>query len=182
MTNVASCLGFWYAIRVKLRTVFCVSTVSELMHKYNSDFFCTFPYAVSDLPILSNLHLNWYISCSELFNPDEWYLYERYVKFYNTKNIKTTGQESSSSVSRATGCGLDCWGSIPNRASFISSTAYRLTLGPTQTPIQCVQGSVYPGGGQAAGPEAGHLKLVPRSRMVELYLHSPIYLISIMPN
>jgi hypothetical protein len=48
---------------------------------------------------------------------------------------------------------------------FLFSTASRPVLGPTQSPIQLVP-----------GVSTTYLHLVLRSRMVELYLHSPISL------
>jgi hypothetical protein len=51
------------------------------------------------------------------------------------------------------------------------STESRPTLGPTQPHIQYVPGALFP-----AVNLITHLHLVSRLRMVELYLHYPIYL------
>jgi hypothetical protein len=53
--------------------------------------------------------------------------------------------------------------------SFLYSTASKLTLGPTQLHIQWVPGFLSPGVKLTT-----HLHLLPRSRIVELYLHSAI--------
>jgi hypothetical protein len=49
----------------------------------------------------------------------------------------------------------------------------RPTVGPTQPPVQWVPGGSLPGCGRDV-KLTSHLHIVPRSRMVELYLHSPI--------
>jgi hypothetical protein len=60
---------------------------------------------------------------------------------------------------------------------FPFSTAFRLVLGPNQPPIQWFSGH-FPRNKEAGGMKlTTHLHLVPRSRMVELYLHSPMCLI-----
>jgi hypothetical protein len=57
------------------------------------------------------------------------------------------------SLAIAMGYGLHGWGSIPGRGKRFVSTAFRPTLGPTQYPIQWVQGPLT-SGGKAAGREA----------------------------
>jgi hypothetical protein len=65
---------------------------------------------------------------------------------------------------------------------FLYTTATRPALGPTQPHIQWVPGTLSPGV-KRQGYEADHsLHLAPRSRMVELYLHSPICLHGIVLN
>jgi hypothetical protein len=83
-----------------------------------------------------------------------------------------------SSVGIAMGYGLDDPGSIPgSRKNFIFSTASRPNMGPAQPPIQWVLGVKRP------WLEAvTHLHLVPRSRMVELYIHSLIRLHGVLLN
>jgi hypothetical protein len=58
---------------------------------------------------------------------------------------------------------------------FLYSTMFRPALGPTQPPIQWLPGFLSPGVKLTT-----NLHLVLRSRMVELYLHSPIRLHSIV--
>jgi hypothetical protein len=77
-----------------------------------------------------------------------------------------------SAVRITAGYGLDGPGSIRSIARFFLSTASRPALGPTQPPIQWVLGALSPGVKQSMR-EADHS---PTSRMVELYLHSPIRL------
>jgi hypothetical protein len=54
------------------------------------------------------------------------------------------------------------------------------SLGPTQPPIQCVTDVLSPGVRWKERDLTTHLHLVPRLRMVELYLHSLIYLHGVM--
>jgi hypothetical protein len=62
---------------------------------------------------------------------------------------------------------------FPAGAGFFS-LASRPALGPTQPPIQLLQGGDFPGSNAAGGVKlTAHLQLVPRSGMVELYLHFP---------
>jgi hypothetical protein len=81
-----------------------------------------------------------------------------------------------SSVGIALGYELDDWGSIPGRGVgiFLFTTASRTALGPTQPPIQWVQGALSSGVKQQAR-EADHSP--PSSaevrEWVELHLHSP---------
>jgi hypothetical protein len=84
-----------------------------------------------------------------------------------------------SSVGIETGYGLDGRVSIPGQGKYFSvfSTAFRQALRSIQHPIQWVRGEISPG-----VKVATHLHLVLRSRMVELYLHSPICLHGIVLN
>jgi hypothetical protein len=43
-----------------------------------------------------------------------------------------------SSVSKVTGCRLDCWGLIPGRSTNLFATVFRLALQPTQPPVHWV--------------------------------------------
>jgi hypothetical protein len=75
-------------------------------------------------------------------------------------------------VATAMDYGLDGRGSIPGNAN-LSFTSSRPVLGSTQLSIQRVVG----GGLKRPGRKLNtYLHLAPRSRMVELYLHSPIRL------
>jgi hypothetical protein len=65
---------------------------------------------------------------------------------------------------------------------FLFSTASRPTVGPTQLPIRWVPGALSPGVKPQRVKLATHLHLMPRSRKVNLYLHSPIYLHGIVLN
>jgi hypothetical protein len=64
---------------------------------------------------------------------------------------------------------------------FLFSTTSRPALRPTQPPIQWVPEALSPRV-KRQGPEADHLLLVPRLKMVDLYLHSPIYHRGIVVN
>jgi hypothetical protein len=77
------------------------------------------------------------------------------------------------------GYGLDGPASIPGRVKF-SSTASRPAVGYTQ-PSQWVPGALSLGVKQP-GREADNSFLMPSSRMMELYLHSPICLHGIVLN
>jgi hypothetical protein len=56
---------------------------------------------------------------------------------------------------------------------FLFSTASKPALRPTQHPIQWTFGALSPGGKSGKGVKlTTHLHLVPRSRKVEIYLHS----------
>jgi hypothetical protein len=80
-----------------------------------------------------------------------------------------------SSVFIATGYGLDGRGSIPDMdRDFAYPAPSRPALGPTQPPVQWVPGALSLGVNGRVVKLTTHLHLVPRSRMVELYLHSPI--------
>jgi hypothetical protein len=83
-----------------------------------------------------------------------------------------------SSVDILTGYGLDGRDSIPNRDKniFLYSTAFRPALGPTQRPIQSVPVVLTLGVKRRGVKLISHLHLVLTSRMMELYLHSPICL------
>jgi hypothetical protein len=65
--------------------------------------------------------------------------------------------------------------------SFLYFTVSRPALGPTQPPIQRIPGVLSPGIKQL-GREVDHSPPVLRSRMVELYLHSPICLLGLVFN
>jgi hypothetical protein len=85
---------------------------------------------------------------------------------YNNKNrLSVTG------VGLATGYKLKCPSSIPGRVRFFS---------PSQQPAPMVTGDSFTGG-KVAGVWSWPL-LLPRSRMVELYLYSPICICGIVPN
>jgi hypothetical protein len=80
-------------------------------------------------------------------------------------------QFHSQSVSRYSD-GLEGRGSIPSKGKmFLFSTAFRPAPGPTQPPIKWVSG-LFPRGVKRQGCVNEHFHLVPRLRMVELYLHS----------
>jgi hypothetical protein len=79
-----------------------------------------------------------------------------------------------SSVSRARGYGLDGRGSIPDRSK-------RLFSSPQSLDRLCGPPSFLSNGYRGLFPQAAggvklttYLHITPRSRMVELYLHSPI--------
>jgi hypothetical protein len=77
------------------------------------------------------------------------------------------------SVGTVMGYRLDGLGLIPGRARFFSCPQHPDRLwGSTQPSIQWAPGALSPGV-KWQGREADHLHLVLRSRMVELYLHSP---------
>jgi hypothetical protein len=81
------------------------------------------------------------------------------------------------------GDGLDGRGSISWKDKiFLFSIASRPAVGPTQPPIQWVPWALSPGGKRQGVKLTTHLHLVPRSRMVELYLHSPVCLYGIVLN
>jgi hypothetical protein len=74
--------------------------------------------------------------------------------------------------------GIDGRGSIPSKGEiFVSSAASRPALGPIQPPIKWVHGKISTGVKLTT-----NLQLVPRSRIVELYLHTPIRVHGIMLN
>jgi hypothetical protein len=80
--------------------------------------------------------------------------------------------------------GLDDRISIPGRgkAFFFYFIASRLALGPTQAPIQRVQGMISSGLSGWVVKLTTYLHLVPRSKIVELYLHSRTLLHDIALN
>jgi hypothetical protein len=83
-----------------------------------------------------------------------------------------------SSVGIVSGCWLDGWRSNLCRDNiFLFSKASKPALGPTQNPIKWVPGTLSP-----ILKQATHLNLVPRSRMVELHIHSPIRLHCVILN
>jgi hypothetical protein len=76
------------------------------------------------------------------------------------------------------GYGMESQASIPDRGKiFLFSTASRSALRPTQPYIQWVLEANSPGVKWDKGLKlTTHLHVMPRSRMVKLYLHSPICL------
>jgi hypothetical protein len=78
----------------------------------------------------------------------------------------------------ATGYALDCRGSIPDMGKiFLFSVASEPVLEPTQPPIQWVPWATSSRGQRGRGMKlTRQLYLLPRSRIVELHLHSPEYL------
>jgi hypothetical protein len=88
-----------------------------------------------------------------------------------------------SSVDIVTGYGLDGRGSIPGSGKiFLFSAGSGLTLGPTQPPIQWVP-RIISLGLKRPGRDGDHSPLLaPRSRTMELYLHSPIRLHGVVLN
>jgi hypothetical protein len=93
-----------------------------------------------------------------------------YWKIYNISSYYRVIIASKSRVGITTGCGLG------GRDSILLSTACRPALRPTQSPTQLVPWA-FSAGVKRPGREADHLfHLVPRSRVVELHLHSPLRL------
>jgi hypothetical protein len=88
-----------------------------------------------------------------------------------------------SSVGITTGYELDGRGSSPGMGKIAHfSTTSRQALGPTQPPNECVPWAISQGV-NVPGREADHyLHLVPRSRMVELYLHFTVCLHGVVLN
>jgi hypothetical protein len=78
--------------------------------------------------------------------------------------------DRDSSVSIVTGYGLDGWHSIPSRGKiFLFSTASRLALGPTQSPIKWVLRNFSLEVKWPWHEAITRLHLVPRSKMVEVH-------------
>jgi hypothetical protein len=75
-------------------------------------------------------------------------------------------------VRRRSSDDLNSWGLIPgrNKIFLFVQTGF---APPPQSPVQWAPGAIFPGG-KEAGALTTHLHLVPRSRKVELYLHSPM--------
>jgi hypothetical protein len=92
-----------------------------------------------------------------------------------TSSFKTESRDTS--VGIGTGYGLDGRCSIPGGGKIsLFPIRSRPALGPTLTPIQW-EPRTFPWGHSGRGVKLiAILYLVPRSRMVELYLHSPICL------
>jgi hypothetical protein len=84
-----------------------------------------------------------------------------------------------SSVGIATGSGFEGWGSIPGRGKRYSLSV-QTGSEATQAPVKCVLGCF--SGVKRLGHEADRSQLVPRSRMVELHLHSLIRFYGLMLN
>jgi hypothetical protein len=59
--------------------------------------------------------------------------------------------------------------------TFLSFATSRPVLGPIQPPIHWITGALHPGVKWHSVKLTTHLHLVPRSRMMELHLHSPTY-------
>jgi hypothetical protein len=77
---------------------------------------------------------------------------------------------------------LSYQGSIPGRDKRFFSTASSQAVGRAQPPNQSVPGALSPGV-KRQGHEADHFfHLVPRRRMGELYLHSPVCLRGLVLN
>jgi hypothetical protein len=82
-------------------------------------------------------------------------------------------ESRDSSVSIATGCELNCQGLIPGRGmrfSLLHNDHIGYEAHPASFPMRA--GALYPEV-KRPGPEADHTHLVPRSRIAEVYLHSP---------
>jgi hypothetical protein len=78
---------------------------------------------------------------------------------------------------------LDYRASIPRRVKrFFSSVTFRLALGPIQPHVQWVLGAVSLRVESQGMKLTTHFDLLPMSRMVELYIHSPKWLPGIMLN
>jgi hypothetical protein len=102
---------------------------------------------------------------------------EKYFLFNDLDLFMYLTESGDSSVGIAAGYGLDGRSSIPGRGYSIVS---RPALQPTQPPIQWVSGTLSPMVKQP-GREADHSP-TSRSRMVELYLHSPIRIHGVVLN
>jgi hypothetical protein len=100
---------------------------------------------------------------------------------YFTFNYMNWCPDNSDDI--ATGYGLQCpqIDSWEGQEIFIFSITSRPDLGHTQPSIQWVQGAHSPEV-KRPGREADHIHLVPRSRVVELYLHSPTRLHGVLLN
>jgi hypothetical protein len=115
----------------------------------------------------------------------EWHFISLYA-WHSSQNkvpLQPVQRSRDSSVSIAIGYGLNGQGSIPGKGKILfSSPQHPDWLGPTQPPIQWVPGAL-PLGVKRPGREVTtHLHLVLRSRMVELYLHSPIRIHGVVLN
>jgi hypothetical protein len=65
---------------------------------------------------------------------------------------------------------------------FLFFTASSTVLGPIKPPIQWIPKAISQGVKRPGMKLTTHLRLMPRSRMAELYLHSPICLHGILLN
>jgi hypothetical protein len=103
----------------------------------------------------------------------------RNKKILNNPLVCIKVRSRDSSVGIATGYGLDGRDLIPGKGKiFLLSTPSRPALEPTQLLIQWVTGALSSEVKQPGG-EADHS---PPSRVVELYVHSPICLYGIVLN
>jgi hypothetical protein len=82
---------------------------------------------------------------------------------------------------RATGRRTGFWFPVGSR-DFLFSTECRKALGPTWCPTHWVPEVFCPGKTGRGAELTTHLHLVPRSRMLELHLHSPIPLHGVLLN
>jgi hypothetical protein len=94
------------------------------------------------------------------------------IIFYNYPIINLSRDISAG---KATAYGLDARYSNPRRGKIFFSPQRRPALRPIQSPIQWVLEANSQGLRDRGVKLATHLHLVPRSTMVELYLHFCIY-------
>jgi hypothetical protein len=97
------------------------------------------------------------------------------------KKYMVIDKSRCSAVGIATGYGLEnrgVWIQVPvGSRNFSSPLLPRPALRPTQPPIQRVLGVFFSWGGSGRGMKLTvHFQLVPRSRKLDLYIHSPIHL------
>lgn len=90
------------------------------------------------------------------------------ILLYSPKFTKDLKQSQDNPVHRATGCKLNCPDSITHSARFFSSFQHPE---PTKLPIQQLWGLLHRGRGVLK--LTTYLQTLPRSRTLELHLHSP---------
>jgi hypothetical protein len=156
---------FWSAIRICLTHIIIVF-IEKWSLKYSGYLLlpCLWVYAVLNSCLAGVI---------VLYYTEEWNIFLISLQYLIVVN---EGGSQDSSVSIVTGYGLNGLGLIPSNARFFSSPCVQSSSGAH--PASCTMGTrgSFPKGKVMGLKLTSHLNPVSRSRMVELYLHSPMCL------